>query len=347
MTLLTTRRSTGPRRFSPLGVLEALATPHGVDRYLELVNPMLTVRELRAEVTDVHRSTDDSLRLTLRPTRQWRGFRAGQFVQVSVDIDGVRRTRCYSPACSQYRDDGRIELTVKAHPEGVVSQWLHANARRGLVVGLSQADGTFTLPDERPEQDAHDQRRQRHHPGDVHAAHAVRRGPSRRGRVPALRLRRGSRRLPRRAARAGRGARQRAPRPGLHRAGARADLRGLFHTGHLDEVAPWYTDAATFLCGPSAADEGGARALRRPRHRGPPRRRGLRPVRRPGRPGRRSPAPPRSPAAGRRRTTPATPCSSRPRRPACRRSTDAAWASASPAPRSRRAGARRTSAPVR
>jgi ferredoxin-NADP reductase len=134
-----------------LKVFEALATPHGVDRYLELVNPMLTVRELRAVVTDVERTTADSVTLTLRPTRQWRGFQAGQFVQVAVDIDGVRRTRCYSPSCSQHRADGRIELTIKAHPGGLVSQYLHANARRGLVIGLSQADGIFRLPEQRPE----------------------------------------------------------------------------------------------------------------------------------------------------------------------------------------------------
>jgi ferredoxin-NADP reductase len=137
---------------SPMRLLEALVTPHALDRYLELINPMLTARELRAEVTEVHRSTSDSVTLTMRPTRQWRGFRAGQFVQVTVVIDGVRQTRCYSPSCSQYRSDGHIEITVKAHPEGLVSQYLHANARPGLVVGLSQADGTFCLPDERPQQ---------------------------------------------------------------------------------------------------------------------------------------------------------------------------------------------------
>ncbi len=134
-----------------LKLFEALATPHGVDRYLELINPMLTVRELRAEVTRVERSTADSVTLTLRPTRQWRGFQAGQYVELSVDIDGVRRSRCFSPCCSQHRADGRIELTVKAHPEGLVSQWLYANAAPGLVVGLSQAGGNFHLPTPRPE----------------------------------------------------------------------------------------------------------------------------------------------------------------------------------------------------
>ena len=151
MTSLAPRtRVTGRRRISPLSVLEALATPHGIDRYLELVNPMLTVRDLRAEVTDVHRSTADTVTVTLRPTRQWQGFEAGQFVQIRVEIDGVMQTRCYSPACSQLRNDGRIELTIKAHPEGLVSRYLHANAAPGLVVGLSQADGTFRLPFARP-----------------------------------------------------------------------------------------------------------------------------------------------------------------------------------------------------
>jgi ferredoxin-NADP reductase len=133
-----------------LSVVEALATPHGIDRYLELVNPRLTVRELRAVVTDVRRDRSGTT-LTLRPTRQWLGHEAGQFVQIQVDVDGVRRTRCYSPSSSQHRADGHIELTVKAHENGIVSQYLHAHAKRGLVVGLSQADGAFCLPANRPE----------------------------------------------------------------------------------------------------------------------------------------------------------------------------------------------------
>jgi stearoyl-CoA 9-desaturase NADPH oxidoreductase len=151
MTAVAPARPESRRRFSPLALFEALATPHGIDRYLELVSPMLTVRDMRAEVTDVHRSTADTVTLTLRPTRQWRGFRAGQFVQITVEIDGVSRTRCYSPASSEHRNDGRFEVTIKAHPDGLVSQYLYANAAPGLVVGLAPADGTFRLPEPRPE----------------------------------------------------------------------------------------------------------------------------------------------------------------------------------------------------
>ncbi len=176
-------------------LFEALATPHGVDRYLELVNPMLTVRELRAEVTDVHRSTADTVTLTLRPTRQWRGFQAGQFVQLTVDIDGVRRTRCYSPAGSQHR----VGRPHRAHGQG-------PPRRRGLAVparprrtgpGRRAGPGRRHLPAAaspgRP-RCVLDQRRQRDHPGAVDAAHALRRGLPRPGDVPALQQRRGRRR---------------------------------------------------------------------------------------------------------------------------------------------------------
>lgn len=235
-----------------LKVFEALATPHGVDRYLELVHPMLTVRDLRAVVTDVQRSTSDSVTLTLRPTRQWRGFQAGQFVQVTVGVDGVRRTRCYSPSSSQHRADGRIELTVKAHPDGVVSQYLHANARPGLVVGLAPADGTFRLPAARPEQlllisggsgitpvlsmlrtlvdEGHD--------GDVVFLHYA---DTEADVAHLAELRRIALEY-----------------PNVHlvlaytkqRRGG--DLHGLFEESHLASVAPWYATAPAYLCGPPA-----------------------------------------------------------------------------------------------
>ncbi len=212
---------------------------------------MLTVRELRAVVTDVERSTADSVTLTLRPTRQWRGFQAGQFVQLTVDIDGVRRTRCYSPACSQYRADGRIELTVKAHPEGLVSQYLHAHARPGLVVGLAQADGVFTLPSPRPDKVLLISGGSGITPVLSMLRTLVRRGLPRRGRVPALRVHRGTTsptatscaRWPPSTTTSG----SSSPTPSKTEGG---DLHGLFDETHLAEAAPWYAEAQTFLCGP-------------------------------------------------------------------------------------------------
>jgi ferredoxin-NADP reductase len=240
------------RRLAPWRLLEAVATPHGIDRYLELVHPMLTVHELRAEITDVRRRTADSVTLTLRPTRRWRGFQAGQFVQLTVEIDGVRHTRCYSPACSQYRRDGRIELTVTAHPGGLVSGHLFRHAAVGTVLGLAPAAGTFVLPNPRPERillisggsgitPVMSMLRtlcEQDHPGPVsllHYADGVRD-------VPYL-----------------------AELRALERAHDNvrvllastvdpegADLRGYFGPEHLDAAAPWHAEAETFLCGPPA-----------------------------------------------------------------------------------------------
>ena len=235
-----------------LKLVEALATPHGVDRYLELVHPMLTVRELRAVVTDVARPTADSVVLTLRPTRQWRGFTAGQFVQVAVDIDGVRRTRCYSPSGSQHRSDGRIELTVKA--QGAVSRYLHEHARPGLVIGLSQADGTFRLPDRRPDKLLLISGGSGITPVLSMLRTLVDEGP--RGEIVFLHYARGPQDVPHLAD---------LRRLALEYSNVRlvlaytrdrdGDLYGRFDETHPATAAPWYAEAQTYLCGPPSLME--------------------------------------------------------------------------------------------
>src|SRR5690349_158753 len=121
-------------------LLDTIAGPHGLNRYLEQINPTLVIGECRAEVIAVEHGSADSVTLTLRANRAWQGLRAGQFVQVSVEIDGVRHTRCYSPASAE--DCGReLEITVKRHPEGLVSNFLADRAQPGMVLDLSEADG--------------------------------------------------------------------------------------------------------------------------------------------------------------------------------------------------------------
>jgi ferredoxin-NADP reductase len=237
------------RARTPLRLLEALATPHHIDRYLELVNPMLTVRELRARIAAVSYPTADTVRLVLRPTRQWRGFRAGQFVQVSIDIGGVRRTRCYSPINSQYRGDGSIELTVKVHPDGVVSPWLRAHARPGLVVGLAPAEGTFCLPDERPERLLLISGGSGITP--VLAMLRTLCDEGHRGEVAFVHYAPTPDAVPYRAELTELAARH----DNVHVLFGHPDtdageLRGLFGPDHLASAAPWHADAVTYLCGP-------------------------------------------------------------------------------------------------
>lgn len=136
-----------PLAYRVLGsrLIGTLSFPHPVDRYLELVNPRWSTHETRATVTAVRRQTDDTVTLTLRPNAHWQGFSAGQFVAVTVEVDGVRRTRCFSPANGACERE--LELTVKAQADGVVTRYLRAAARPGMVVGLSAAQGEFRLAD--------------------------------------------------------------------------------------------------------------------------------------------------------------------------------------------------------
>ena len=137
--------------------LSALTTPHGVDRYLELVNPMWAAAEVRARVVGVVRENPESAgpevaTLTLQPTSTWRGHRAGQYVQVGVELPGSARrmARCFSISSAASGPGERFTLTIRAHDEGPgrgrsVSKFLVREARPGQILHLSQAEGEFTL----------------------------------------------------------------------------------------------------------------------------------------------------------------------------------------------------------
>ena len=133
---------------SPL--LASLTAPHGVSRYLEMVSPLWSLDTERAVVTAVRREAGGAATLTLRPASPL-PFLAGQHVRIAVEIDGARRGRTYSVSSSQHRA-GTFDLTVKAHPQGLVSGHVVANAAPGLVVDVQPAAGAFTLPADRPAQ---------------------------------------------------------------------------------------------------------------------------------------------------------------------------------------------------
>lgn len=131
----------------------ALTSPHGVDRYLEMFNPMWAAVEVRARVVSIHRENPDAVgsapvaTLTLQPTSTWRGHRAGQYVQVGVELPGSARrmTRCFSISSAASLPGERITLTIRANDEGQVSKFLVNEAKVGQMLHLSQAEGDFTI----------------------------------------------------------------------------------------------------------------------------------------------------------------------------------------------------------
>ena len=82
---------------------------------------------------EVRPETDDAATVVIKPGRDWQGHQPGQYVRVGVDVDGIRLWRTYSLTHGP-RPDGLISITVKAVPDGKVSNHLVHAARPGTLV---------------------------------------------------------------------------------------------------------------------------------------------------------------------------------------------------------------------
>jgi ferredoxin-NADP reductase len=118
--------------------------------YLDLVAPLRAGADLRARVVSVTPETRDAATVVLRPGRSWRGHVPGQYIRIGVDVDGVRNWRAYSLTCPVGAPDGLISITVKAIPDGKVSNHVVRALRPGTLVHLDQATGDFTLGGQAP-----------------------------------------------------------------------------------------------------------------------------------------------------------------------------------------------------
>jgi stearoyl-CoA 9-desaturase NADPH oxidoreductase len=137
-------------RTRALRLAELVTTPLLPDDYLDLVNPLRSGAALRGRIEAVHRETRDAATLVIRPGADWRPHVPGQWVRIGVDVDGVRQWRAYSLTSDLTRSDGCISITVKAIPDGKVSNHLVHRTRPGTLVHLDQAAGEFVLPTPAP-----------------------------------------------------------------------------------------------------------------------------------------------------------------------------------------------------
>ena len=124
---------------------ERATTPLLPADYLDLFDPLRPGADLRGRIVDVHPETADAATIVIRPGADWAGHVPGQYVRIGIDVDGVRLWRAYSLTHGP-RADGNISITVKAVPDGKVSNHLVRHARPGTLVHLEQAAGEFVLP---------------------------------------------------------------------------------------------------------------------------------------------------------------------------------------------------------
>lgn len=117
--------------------------------FIRLVVPQWQAQGHRCEVLSNLKLNPQTITLTLKPNRQWPGFKAGQYVDISVEINGARLTRTFSISSSpqQFKEEGSIELTIGVKDGGNVTPWLQRSLQSGHFLYISEAKGDFVVQD--------------------------------------------------------------------------------------------------------------------------------------------------------------------------------------------------------
>lgn len=129
---------------SPLARM--LTWPHSPESYLEFLAPDVGGTAIKATVKAVRQETARAVSLVLQPNHRWAGHVPGQYVTLTVAINGRRYCRTFTVSGME---NGCPIVTLQAHAGGVVSNWANESVWTGDIVELSPAAGDFVLPAER------------------------------------------------------------------------------------------------------------------------------------------------------------------------------------------------------
>jgi stearoyl-CoA 9-desaturase NADPH oxidoreductase len=133
------------------GAAARLTTPLHPDDYLSMINPLWSARELRGRVERVIPETEDAATLIIKPGWGWTfHHQAGQYVGIGVELNGRFHWRSYSLSSPPRLDRHTITITVRAMPEGFLSDHLVRGLAPGTMVRLAAPSGEFTLPNPPP-----------------------------------------------------------------------------------------------------------------------------------------------------------------------------------------------------
>ena len=101
----------------------------------------------RAKVIQVNDENNHVFTVTLKPSIYWKKFKAGQYIELLVEQNGVQMTRIFSisSAPQLHKSKGIIELSIQKQDQGRVTGWLHSTLKPGQFVNISAAKGDFII----------------------------------------------------------------------------------------------------------------------------------------------------------------------------------------------------------
>ena len=136
------------RQVSRLG--RALTTPLLPDDYFALINPTWSTRELTGRVVRVRPEQGNATTVVVSPDYPVPAHRAGQYLRIGMEINGIRHWRAYSITSDPQHPKGVLSITVKHTEGGRMSPVFCRQVQPGQQVYLGEIEGEFTLPDPLP-----------------------------------------------------------------------------------------------------------------------------------------------------------------------------------------------------
>jgi len=102
--------------------------------------------EVRSVVEETAASKSFYLNIPEALKADYLNYKPGQFITISVDIDGETHKRAYSLSSAPSIDDN-LRITVKRVKNGRVSNWLCDKIKAGDSLNVLAPDGRFTVPE--------------------------------------------------------------------------------------------------------------------------------------------------------------------------------------------------------
>lgn len=124
-------------------LLKPFLSPAQFDFWSRELGSTVAWDRCHARVIDVVEECENTVSLKLKPNGNFGGFVAGQHVNLTAEINGVRISRCYS--ITNTPDDKTVDITVRVQPNGLMSTWLANNLKRRAIVELGSVFGELTL----------------------------------------------------------------------------------------------------------------------------------------------------------------------------------------------------------
>lgn len=108
-----------------------------------------SVNKYRAKILNIRDENKNVYSLVLKVSTRWRGFKAGQHIEISVEQNGAKISRIFSISSPTklFKDKRIIELTIRKQNKGRITPWLPNGLIVGQYINVSTAQGDFALTD--------------------------------------------------------------------------------------------------------------------------------------------------------------------------------------------------------